>query len=922
MPQRPQAALGRRGPPRRIAGRWPALLLLAAALSGALTLFAPNGSSRAHAQAPSPTPTPSTTVRISPPTSNVSAGTDIVVEVRVDNVTNLGAYEFELDFFDSTLDFVSASNGGFLSSTGRSVFCLNPLIDVGSVRYGCVTLGTNSGPSGSNALLATVRFSTSCDGPSPLHFGLAGLGDTLGADIPSATQDGSATVTGGGICPTPTPTLTPTETPTPGPATATPTATPAQGPTATPAPLQCGGSVFVVALCVLPSAQSKSASDPVSVQIAVDNVTNLGGFQVNVSFNDLLLAPVSISAGPFLGSTGRSLMCLPSIDGNFMELACSTLGSALPGPDGNGVIAVVDFQAHDLVAGASQIDISGVLADIQGRPISIGAVSNGSVIILGPPTPTASRTSTLTPTITNSPTETFTSTPCPTGGCPPTSTPTDTFTPTNTPTITNTPTRTNTPTTTPTPTPGPCGGISATMLCIQPVTQTFFRGSNTTIDIALANVTGLGAFQFTLASNPAIASVSQVALGPFLGSTFRSVTCFQPSESPGLFTYVCNTLGSTPPGPSGSGIIATLTLNGDGNGISPVTLQAVSLSGVNGAALPPPAVGAGAVTVAEAPMSTPTLTATITNTPTNTLTPTPCPTGGCPTPTITNTPTVTNTPTTTPTRTSTPTRTPTPGPITLRVSPVSQTVNQFEVVSVDIYIDSATNLGAYEFTLTFDPALLDYMSNVLGPFLGSTGRSTFCMPLREGPVSVTVTCNSLANDPPGPNGTGLLHTVNFVSLLGGTSPAHLTGVLLSTISASPLQPVLTQDGSVTVLGPTPPPTATGLATATPTRTRTPTATATASPTPTHTATPTRTPTATATATATSTSTPVPSPTAGVQSGICADMDGDGKVLVGDILYAVNHYFTADPLADLDGSGAVTVGDILTVVDNYGLSCTR
>jgi hypothetical protein len=141
MPQRSPAALGKGGPPRRIAGRWLALLLAAVALGGTLTLVAPNGPSRAHAQQPTATPTPSTTVRISPVTSNVTAGTDIVVEVRADNVTDLGAYEFELDFFDSTLDLVSVTNGSFLGSTGRSVFCLNPVLDIGSVRYGCITPG-------------------------------------------------------------------------------------------------------------------------------------------------------------------------------------------------------------------------------------------------------------------------------------------------------------------------------------------------------------------------------------------------------------------------------------------------------------------------------------------------------------------------------------------------------------------------------------------------------------------------------------------------------------------------------------------------------------------------------------------------------------------------------------------------------------
>jgi hypothetical protein len=51
------------------------------------------------------------------------------------------------------------------------------------------------------------------------------------------------------------------------------------------------------------------------------------------------------------------------------------------------------------------------------------------------------------------------------------------------------------------------------------------------------------------------------------------------------------------------------------------------------------------------------------------------------------------------------------------------------------------------------------------------------------------------------------------------------------------------------------------------------------------------------------------------------MNGDGRVLVADILYVVSKYFTADPLADLDDSGLVTIGDVLRAVDQYFDTCT-
>ena len=77
--------------------------------------------STAEAQQPTPTPTPATVVRVDPPAQNVSAGTNVVVDIRVDNVTSLAAYEFEIQYTPSILTFASVTNSSFLGSTGRSV---------------------------------------------------------------------------------------------------------------------------------------------------------------------------------------------------------------------------------------------------------------------------------------------------------------------------------------------------------------------------------------------------------------------------------------------------------------------------------------------------------------------------------------------------------------------------------------------------------------------------------------------------------------------------------------------------------------------------------------------------------------------------------------------------------------------------------
>ena len=76
---------------------------------------------------------------------------------------------------------------------------------------------------------------------------------------------------------------------------------------------------------------------------------------------------------------------------------------------------------------------------------------------------------------------------------------------------------------------------------------------------------------------------------------------------------------------------------------------------------------------------------------------------------------------------------------------------------------------------------------------------------------------------------------------------------------------------------------------------------------------------------TSTQTPLPpaatpTPASPPASLPCADFNGDGQVLIVDILYVVAHFNTADAQADIDDSGLVTVTDVIAVVWQYSDIC--
>jgi hypothetical protein len=182
---------------------------------------------------------------------SVSAGdANLDVQISVAGVTNLGAYEWQLSFDPNVVTFVSATNGGFLGSTHRSVTCWGPILppspglEPGNVRFGCVTYApapAPAGPSGSG-LLSTVTFQPVGNGAPNIGFVCAALADPFGEDIPISNVGPCVAA----ITPTPGPSETPEPAATPGGPTATPggaTATPIPspaGPTATPPPLPPG----------------------------------------------------------------------------------------------------------------------------------------------------------------------------------------------------------------------------------------------------------------------------------------------------------------------------------------------------------------------------------------------------------------------------------------------------------------------------------------------------------------------------------------------------------------------------------------------------------------------------------------------------------------------------------------------------------
>jgi len=111
-------------------------------------------------------------VRIQPVTQETEAGQVITVNVLVENVTDFGAFQFDLLFNSDILQANAASIGAFPGSTGRSVIPVGPQFGntthPGKVTFGCATLGINTGPAG-NGILAMIEFTAQTNGFSTIE---------------------------------------------------------------------------------------------------------------------------------------------------------------------------------------------------------------------------------------------------------------------------------------------------------------------------------------------------------------------------------------------------------------------------------------------------------------------------------------------------------------------------------------------------------------------------------------------------------------------------------------------------------------------------------------------------------------------------------------------------------------------------------
>ena len=128
--------------------------------------------------------------------------------------------------------------------------------------------------------------------------------------------------------------------------------------------------------------------------------------------------------------------------------------------------------------------------------------------------------------------------------------------------------------------------LATPIVSVQPATKTVAVGQTFSLDISVASVVDLYAFEFDLGFNPTELSVNSVTEGPFLGtggSTFFVGGTV--NNVSGSITFTADSLETAIVGVNGGGVLATVqfTAHGAGSGlITPfnITLLDSQLSGI------------------------------------------------------------------------------------------------------------------------------------------------------------------------------------------------------------------------------------------------------------------------------------------------------------------------------------------------------
>jgi hypothetical protein len=140
------------------------------------------------------------TVRVVPQATSVDEGEELVVDILVENVSDLGGFQAVLTFDPERLEYLSSTRAEWIGSTGREVVCPDPTVDPAAVLVRCVTLREEPSPVSGSGALYQVRFNALAGGDTDLSISRVRLVQPDGTDVVNGLQlePARVSVNGGG----------------------------------------------------------------------------------------------------------------------------------------------------------------------------------------------------------------------------------------------------------------------------------------------------------------------------------------------------------------------------------------------------------------------------------------------------------------------------------------------------------------------------------------------------------------------------------------------------------------------------------------------------------------------------------------------------------------------------------------------------
>jgi len=243
--------------------------------------------------------------------SNATVGETLTVEVKIENVKELNAWQFWLKWDPNLLELVQISEGPFLNASGAAASFFVPKVMTADTIYvadalkGALRSQTASG----NGTLATVTFKVKAEGVTALHFiqdytqdppfYISKLIDWDQKKIPHTTEDGYQSY---------------------------------------PAP-----EVSVQKV----SDSSLVAGKDVDISISVVNVKSLYNWSLGLRWMDTsLLDALTAYEGSFLKDKGTTRFGSADINqtSGRLHTNCTLTGEPLAGVDGNGTLTTITFR--------------------------------------------------------------------------------------------------------------------------------------------------------------------------------------------------------------------------------------------------------------------------------------------------------------------------------------------------------------------------------------------------------------------------------------------------------------------------------------------------------------------------------------------------------------------------------------------------